>query len=380
MNTLYSNLSNLVNIPSITRSNEEIEIYKFIENLLENIISTSIYKENISINKIESRDEYWDYHWWIVCNIKGSDLNKTIWLLWHLDVVPVNWENWKTHPFKITEKDWNIYGRWVCDMKAWVVIMIEVLKKALKQVPNKNISLIFTTWEECWLPNWLTKLIERGLLKWLDFVIALEPTWWKINTWVFWYLDWEFLYKWKTCHSSKPFLWENAIHKTAWLLTYLQNPDIICTMEYFWEEVAEVLSATNIKWWIACNSIPDFCSVQINHRYSPHKDWNKILTKFRRIAKRFWAEKFEVIEHNPSSKIVDIEDKLLKDFMCKIKWNTRMISIAPFWSDISQTSTIWIPSINFWPWDINQAHTDDEFISKKSFEETYYHFINYFFN
>ncbi len=382
MDSLYKNLYDLVAIPSITRTKEEIEIVIYIKELLESILKQNTNNSWITINieKVEEKDENWNFHWWIICNIKVSDNFDTIWLLWHLDIVPVNKSKWKKPIFKMTEEDDRIYGRGSCDMKAWVAIMIEILKESLRKNPNKNISLIFTSWEECWIPNWLTEIIKSEKIWWLDFIIALEPTWWKINTWVFWYLDWEFTFKWKSCHSSRPSLWNNAIHKTCNLLNYLQNPKIISLVEYYWEFIEEALSATYISWWIAPNIIPDTCTVRINHRYWPKRNWKLVEEWFQKIMKEVWAESFKILEHDPASWIVDWNNYMLKDFINRTKLNSSTLNVVSFWSDISQTSSIGIPSINFWPWDISQAHTDDEFLMKDSFEKTYVQFINYLFD
>ena len=40
----------------------------------------------------------------------------------HTDVVPVDGQPWTTDPFKLTERDGNIYGRGVCDMKGFLAI------------------------------------------------------------------------------------------------------------------------------------------------------------------------------------------------------------------------------------------------------------------
>ena len=379
---LYSNLADLVAIPSVTRSKEEIEIVWYIEDLLKSIISWTKNTSwiEVTIEKVEEKGRNWIFHGGVICNIKVSDDLDTVGLLWHLDVVPVVEKNWIKSPFKMIEEEDRVYGRWVCDMKAWVVIMVEILKNALEKKPNKNISLLFTSWEECWTPDWLTEILKSKKVWWLDFVIALEPTWWKINTWVFWYLDWEFIFKWKSCHSSRPSIWENAIHKVWWLLNYLQNPDIIWLVEYYWKQLEETLSATMINWWIACNIIPDSCNVQINHRYSPKSNWANVENNFNNLASELWAESFNVIEHNPSSQVVETINPILVDFIKKIRWNTSMLNVVPFWSDISQTSWKWIPSINFWPWNIEQAHTDDEFLLKKDFEEIHKQFLNYLFD
>lgn len=228
----------------------------------------------------------------------------------------------------------------------------------------------------------MSEIIKSDKLWGLDFVIALEPTWWKINTWVFGYLDWEFHFKWRSCHSSNPHLWENAIHKMYPLLELLSNPeDIIWEVSYYWEKLREALSATNVSWWIACNVVPDSASLAINYRYSPEKSWKEVEQRFIDIQKQMNAEGFTILEHNPSSEIVLINNPLLLEFINKTRNNiSSSLNVVSFWSDISQTSQAWIPSINFWPWSIEQAHTDNEFLMKDSFKTTWDKFKNYLFD
>ena len=381
MNNLLKTFEELIEIPSVTNSDAERDIINFTEEKLKNIVSENknLSWVNISIEKIENVEENWKYHGWILCHIKIDDSKKTVWLLWHLDVVPVT-SNWKKEPFKLTEDKDKFYWRGTCDMKSWDSIMIEILRESLEKKPNKNVSLILTSGEECGIPNWLTEIIKSKKIWWLDFIIALEPTWWKMNAWVFWYLDWEFHFKWKACHSSKPSLWENAIHKIGPFLQYLQNPDCIKEVTYFNEKLEEALSTTIIKWWIASNVIPDQAIMQTNYRYSPDRTWENAEELMKKLAKKYWAEKFNIIEHDPSSKIVRSDNLHLLEFIEKTKLWINSLNVVPFWTDISQTSDLWIPSVNFWPWSISQAHTDDEFLLKKSFEETYKQFRNYIFN
>jgi len=383
MDNLNNTLSDLVSIWSITRSNEEIEIIEYTENLLKSIINETKNSSWIEVSlEVIKDNSSWIFHWWVICNIKSNPDIPNVWLLWHLDVVPVvkNW--WNTNPFELVEEEDRFFWRWSCDMKAWVSIMIEILKESLKNKPNKNISLLFTSWEEKWIPNWLTELIKSDKIWKLDLAIALEPTWWKINTWVFWYFDWEFIFKWKSCHSSKPSLWENAIHKIIPLLDILNNPkEIIWWLNYAWEYLEETLSATKIEWWIASNIVPDLVKVQINHRYSPERVWNEVENKFSEIQKKVLADQFIILEHNNSSDIIPVTNKMLIEFVNKTNNDIeKALNVVPFWSDIAQFSWKWISSINFWPWDIAQAHTDNEFLMKDSFEKNWKQFKNYLFD
>lgn len=381
MTPLIQTFKELIEIPSITNTKAERNIINFAEEKLKEIVSSNknLSWVNISIEKIENTEKNWKYHGWIVCHIKVDDSKKTVWLLWHLDVVPVS-DNWKTNPFKLEETEDRYFWRWTCDMKSWDAIIIEILRESLQKKPNKNITLILTSWEECGIPNWLTEIIKSKKIWWLDFVIALEPTDWKINTWVFWYLDWKFHFKWKSCHSSNPSLWENAISKMWPFLNYLKNPDCISSYLAYNQKLNEAFSPTIISWWRASNIIPDSAILQTNYRYSPEKTWEEAEKLMSNLVSIYWAEKFEIIEHNPSSKIVRSDNLYLLEFIEKTRLWINSLNVVPFWSDISQTSQLGIPSVNFWPWSIEQAHTDNEFILKNSFEETYKQFKNYIFN
>lgn len=371
MNEIISTLSELVSIKSITNSKEEKDSLIYMENKLNWIINKEVNYSWIKVT-IEKIEENW--LWAIVCNIDSwVDIN--IWLIWHLDVVPA--DNWTKPAFELTETDDKYYWRGVTDMKWWCAIMVEVLRESLAKKPEKNITLIFSTWEEEGAPNWLTQVKDFIKTLKIDFIIALEPTWRRINTGVFWCLDWFFVFKGVACHSSKPELWENAILKILPLIEYLKEPELIWKIEYNWEILKEALSATLIEWWIATNVVPDLCKVRINYRYLPNKKPDDVEKTFWNLAAKFWAKNFEVLDHNIASFIVEKNNPFLLDFINKT--GVVDLNIVPFWSDISQTASIWIPSVNFWPGNIKQAHVKDEFIEKKDLEEIWNDIKKYLF-
>ena len=78
----------------------------------------------------------------------GADIELGI--LAHLDVVPVERDNWDTDPFKLTEKDGVLYGRGTIDDKGPAVAALWALKcvKELLVPLKKGVRLIFGTNEE----------------------------------------------------------------------------------------------------------------------------------------------------------------------------------------------------------------------------------------
>ena len=77
---------------------------------------------------------------------KGLELG----ILCHLDVVPVNKDNWKTDPFEVCEKDGVLFGRGTIDDKGPAVAALYAVKciKDLNIPLNKGVRLIFGTNEE----------------------------------------------------------------------------------------------------------------------------------------------------------------------------------------------------------------------------------------
>lgn len=380
---MIETLDKLISIDSSTWTEWEKQAHKFIVDKVTWICSSKN-KSWVKIKYYQNQQEVWvgDFRWYIVVDICAWGYLDTIALTGHYDVVPVS-DNWSTPPFELHERDEKLYGRWSCDMKAGLAIMIGVLKESIDRKPTKNIKLIFTSAEETWQPNGLTLAISDWHLEGVDFAVALEPTNGEINTWVFWYLDTEFLYNGVPCHSSDPEKWENAIYKTWPLIKKLsefpQDPSLVGSVEYNKRVLREALSITMVSWGQASNIIPDRSSIQTNYRYSPQRNWEDVEKVFRKLAGDVWAESIRIIEHNPSSRILEIDNVHLQRFMGLIGKKVKDLTVVPFWSDMSQTSRAWIPSVNFWPWSIEQAHKDDEFISKKDLEQGGALFMNYLF-
>ena len=378
INTLW----NLIEIPSITGTPEEAEIHSYLHSLLEWIIDSHINKSWVSVKILENKawENVKDFYWYISIDIDVDPSYDRIALMWHYDVVPVS-ENWDSDPFKMKEIDGKLYGRWSCDMKSWLAIMIEILEESLKRKPSKNIKLLFTSDEETWEPNGLSSVLGNNWMEWVDFAIALEPTNNQINAWVFGYMDAEFLFTWVPCHSSTPQLWENAIYKSWPLITEIssQPSSLIQPVYYNNQSLNEALSITRITWGRASNIIPDEAVVQTNYRYSPERDGSDVERIFQEIAKRVGA-KVKIIEHNPASEISNLDNRQLQNFMASIWKRVKDIVLVPFWSDMAQVSRRGIPSINYWPWSIKQAHQDNEYIEKNELESTYANFIKYLFN
>ncbi|MBX9990837.1 acetylornithine deacetylase [Phreatobacter oligotrophus] len=66
----------------------------------------------------------------------------------HVDVVPVDGQDWSTDPFKLVEKDGRYYGRGTCDMKGFVAASIAAVPAMLAAPLQKPVHLAISYDEE----------------------------------------------------------------------------------------------------------------------------------------------------------------------------------------------------------------------------------------
>jgi acetylornithine deacetylase/succinyl-diaminopimelate desuccinylase-like protein len=99
----------------------------------------------------------------LVVRLRGTGMHKPVLLIGHLDVVEARPEDWSTDPFKLVEKDGELYGRGTLDMKGPDAIMLATLIR-LKQEgfrPARDIILALTADEEGGGANGVQWLLEH---------------------------------------------------------------------------------------------------------------------------------------------------------------------------------------------------------------------------
>lgn len=95
----------------------------------------------------------------------------------HSDVVPVTDQSWATDPFKMVERDGQIFGRGACDMKGFIAATVAMAPLFAQQVRDRPLHFAFTYDEEtgCIGAGHLVQnLIERSIKP--SLAIIGEPT------------------------------------------------------------------------------------------------------------------------------------------------------------------------------------------------------------
>ncbi len=103
----------------------------------------------------------------IVAKVKGA-LDRTMWIIAHLDVVPEGDEVlWKTPPFKGVVKDNRIYGRGAEDNGQSLVASLYAAKAILNSglTPKYSLGLVYVSDEESGSKYGVRYLLKKGIFK-----------------------------------------------------------------------------------------------------------------------------------------------------------------------------------------------------------------------
>ncbi len=111
----------------------------------------------------------------LVATIDGQNDDRTIWIMAHLDVVPVGeLSHWNTDPWTVVEKDGKIYGRGVEDNQQGLVSGVVAALSFLKNniVPKNTVKLLFVADEEVGSTMGIQYLLENhSLFRKQDIII-----------------------------------------------------------------------------------------------------------------------------------------------------------------------------------------------------------------
>jgi succinyl-diaminopimelate desuccinylase len=164
-----------------------------------------------------------------VTTIEGSNKNKFIWIITHMDIVPPGeLRLWSRDPYKVYVKDGHLFGRGVEDNQQDMVASIFAAKAFMDEglMPEHSIKLAFVSDEETSSNKGLYYMIDStdNLFNPNDLIVvpdsgnpdgSLIEVAEKSMLWIC------FKTKGKQCHGSNPHLGNNAFVAASYLVTEL---------------------------------------------------------------------------------------------------------------------------------------------------------------
>ncbi len=194
----------------------------------------------------------------------------------HIDVVPPS----SNDQFDAYEKDGRLYARWAWDMKAWVAIIVLLMKELLQDKEMKlNITLMLTSDEEVGGFDGVGFLVKEGY----TWDVVLIPDGGSLQK-VVHAQKWIYMAKvqatGKACHSARPWLGENALHN---IVNYFQvlRDEVQDTMAVYQsnDHWGTSVNLNMLQWWETMNAVPDFATASIDIRFTEKYSLEQIKKK-----------------------------------------------------------------------------------------------------
>lgn len=307
----------------------------------------------------------------------GPAVDEGIILSGHMDVVPVEGQDWHTDPFVLTEKEGKLYGRGSCDMKAYLACVLAVLPQMLKADLKRPLYLAFSYDEEvgCVAAPELIQAITDFYEEKPKYAIIGEPS--ELQPVV----GQKGICVYKTTvygsagHSSRIRNEVSAIHEAARLVIWLEDKmnalvNAGRTDDRFTPNHTS-LHVGMFKGGIAHNVIADECSFLWDVRNIPQDKIEDIHAAFVAycaqvlplLKERFASAKIETTMYHPLVPALDTPEHLDIVPLIKQLSGVDQLQTVAYAAEAGQFSEGGYQSVICGPGSIAQAHRANEFVS-----------------
>jgi acetylornithine deacetylase/succinyl-diaminopimelate desuccinylase family protein len=298
-------------------------------------------------------------------NILGhvdANASQTLLLEAHLDTVHA--DSMTIEPFTPVVRNGQLFGRGSCDTKGSMAAFLQAVIHVLK-TPGRlryNILLLFVSDEEYRFMG-AQHAVKKGLKA--DFGIAGEPTQLKIVRSHKGVTRWKMVTKGVAAHSAYPERGRNAIYAMSNIINRLDK----YAAELYAGPRHPVLGAPSLSVGVieggqAVNVVPDRCSIEVDRRTLPDETMQSVIGPIQTLLRDLpdWEMKephlsiagMEVAENAPALKALARSIKAVQGDVT--------VEGAQYATDAGIYNAVGIPTVVFGPGDINQAHTESEFI------------------
>lgn len=295
----------------------------------------------------------------------------------HTDVVPVKGQNWSSDPFRLTERDGQLYGRGAADMKGFVACALAAADHAAQCALKRPLHLAFSYDEEigCVGVRPLLKALARMPLRPALCVVG-EPTGMKIALGHKGKTAARALCHGSEAHSSMAPLALNAIHLAVDFIAALRSLQTELQQHGARDEAYDVpyttIHAGKISGGIALNIVPKNCVVDFEIRSMPTENPEKLLEKIRLDAqslveplRRFWqaAIEIEIVNSYPGLETAANSEAAL--FMRNLTGDNQPIKVSFGTEGGLYQQELEFPTVICGPGFMEQGHKPDEFVSRE---------------
>ena len=312
------------------------------------------------------------------CRI-GPTVDGGVILSGHMDVVPVEGQDWTTDPFILTDKgDGKLYGRGSCDMKGFLACCLAALSEMVKADLKKPIYFAFSYDEEvgCLAAPELAHHIKTFYKETPKYAIIGEPSLMRPTVGQKGIYIMETFVNGSAGHSSRIKQEVSAIHEAARLILWLEKKmDDLIAANRLDERFTPAHSSIHIglvKGGIAPNVIADRAQFHWDLRTIPKDDLNAIVEEYMNhcrereseLRKTFPDFQIKNVEHHPPVPPLDTKaDDDVVALAKRISGHGDLDAVS-YAAEAGQFANEGFQSVICGPGSIAQAHRADEFIAK----------------
>ncbi|RGP35938.1 acetylornithine deacetylase [Pseudotabrizicola alkalilacus] len=290
----------------------------------------------------------------------------------HMDVVPVEGQNWASDPFRLRAEGGRLYGRGASDMKGYLACMLAMVPAFQAAALRRPIHLAFSYDEEigCRGVGHMIARLRDLCAPPLGCIVGepsdLQPVLSHKGKQAV-----ELRIKGRAAHSSQPDLGVNAIYPAAEILLFIRNLAAKLAVDGpfdpRFQPACSTLVAGVVQGGAAVNIIPDQCTIRMEVRSVPGQSPQTITAQV--IARLAALPDVEVSHRELSSypALPPPETRDLVDLLERLTGHRALQSVS-YGTEAGLFHAAGIPSIICGPGSILRAHRPDEFITEAELE------------
>jgi len=303
----------------------------------------------------------------------------------HMDVVPVEGQDWNTDPFVLTDKgDGKLYARGSCDMKGFLACCLAMAPKMRAAKLQKPIYFAFSYDEEigCLAAPDLAEHINTTYKEKPAYAIIGEPSMMQPIVGQKGIVIYKTNVNGSAGHSSRIRNEVSAIHETAKLIVWLENKMHGLVKaghidDRFSPPHTSIHCGLLPQSGIAPNVISDAASFYWDVRVIPKDKTKDILAEFEEHCREVEAEckqrfpgfKITTEEDHPDVPPLDTPEQLsIVSFIKDITGRSDLGTVS-YAAEAGQFAEAGFQAVICGPGDIAQAHRANEFVDKEQLQE-----------
>ncbi|MFY0686347.1 MAG: acetylornithine deacetylase [Cyclobacteriaceae bacterium] len=301
----------------------------------------------------------------------------------HMDVVPVEGQDWTRDPFELVEKDNLYFGRGTCDMKGFLACCLSMTDSLQSANLKKPIYFAFSFDEEigCQGAPMLIEHIKSTYRERPSFAVIGEPTCMVPTIGQKGICIYETTVNGSAGHSSRIKTEVSAVHEASRLIIWLEDKmnDLIQKgqMDDRFNPAHTSIHVGMIQGGIAPNIVADTCTFTWDVRTIPSDSLDGIKLDFDEYCKgrvkllrnRFDAFNIRTTEFHPAVPALDTSANSEITTLVKTLVEFPTVNAVSYAAEAGQFSEAGFQSIICGPGDIAQAHRADEFVEIPQLEK-----------